>query len=106
MMKKFLALSLLTVTGLAHADFGSSFAGGMTGGLVSGVITNAASQPKTQVVYVNDDGEQVSTSSRKNKRKMQALQDENDSLRDENAQLKRTQADMNARLNALEAKVK
>lgn len=97
-MKKLMITALLTVATFAHADFGSSFGGAMTGSVVGGALSGAM-QPKTQVVYVNDDGEQINTSTRKNKRKMQALQDENDSLRD---QLETT----NKRLKALEEKVK
>ena len=91
-MKKILSIALLTVTGLAHADFGSSFGGAMTGSVFGSTLGAAITQQKTQVVYVDD------------KRKIQDLQDENDSLRDKNADLKRTQADMDARLKALERK--
>lgn len=82
-MKKLFLLSLFALLALVtqntQADFGSSFGGSFAGSMVGSAIGNAASQPRTVVVRESDDYEPKS--SRKHKRKLQDLEDENDDLR-------------------------
>ncbi len=111
MNKLFITLmSVLFLTSSLHARFGRSIVDGMGIG-IGASLTNNLFAPRPQPVIlekriVNYDDEDEIRPSKKRRQQMREIKEENESLRDDNHDLKKKHAELLERLENLEKRVK